>query len=113
MANGHGGLRPGGGRPKGAVNKETKLIKDMIIGALCAVGGQDYLARQAEQNPATFLMLVGKVLPLQLTGDPEKPIAIDFSWAPTQPAATPVVEAVAERVAERIIEVSFDDIGDC
>src|SRR5215472_2050739 len=108
-----GGARPGSGRPKGVPNKDNQLIRDMVVGALHDVGGRAYLARQAEANPSTFLMLVGKVLPLQLTGDPEKPIAIDFSWAPTQPAATTVVEAVAERVAERVIEVSFDDIGDC
>jgi len=112
MAN-HGGLRPGAGRKKGSLGKENKLIKDMIVGALCAVGGQDYLARQAEQNPATFLMLVGKVLPLQLIGDDEKPIAIDFSWSPTQKQVSDATTAVVEAVAEKVVEVAWEDIGDC
>jgi len=56
----------GGGRPKGAQNKVTKALKEMILGALSDVGGQEYLARQAEENPVAFLGLVGKVLPHEL-----------------------------------------------
>ena len=40
----------------------------MILGALDKAGGEAYLARQANENPASFLTLVGKVLPLQLAG---------------------------------------------
>lgn len=59
----------GQGRPKGTPNKTTALIKDMIIKALNMAGGDQYLARQANENPAAFMVLVGKVLPLQITGD--------------------------------------------
>jgi hypothetical protein len=41
----------------------------MILEALAQKGGADYLARQADENPAAFMTLVGKVLPLQVTGD--------------------------------------------
>jgi hypothetical protein len=41
----------------------------MILGALAGAGGQDYLQRQAELNPGAFLTLIGKVLPMQITGD--------------------------------------------
>jgi len=74
----------------------------MILGALSDVGGRDYLARQAVENPGCFMTLVGKVLPMQLTGDPERPIAIDFSWAPAQSAqpvdtnVSPVIDAVTD-----------------
>lgn len=61
----------GRGRPKGAPNKLTKQVKEMILGALDDAGGQKYLARQALENPTAFMTLVGKVLPLQLTGDEE------------------------------------------
>lgn len=64
----------GKGRPKGTQNKLTKQVKEMILGALDDAGGQDYLARQADENPTAFLTLVGKVLPLQLTGDGGGPI---------------------------------------
>lgn len=58
----------GKGRPKGSVNKQTAAIKDMIIGALDKAGGVDYLLFQSRENPTAFMGLVGKVLPMQLTG---------------------------------------------
>ena len=51
------------GRGKGTPNKVTKELKDMVLGALSDVGGQSYLARQAEENPQAFMGLVGKCLP--------------------------------------------------
>lgn len=66
------GSAPGerrGGRQKGTLNKSTQAVKDMILEALAQKGGADYLARQADENPAAFMTLVGKVLPLQVTGD--------------------------------------------
>jgi len=66
--------RKTGGRQKGSVNKVSGDLRNMILGALAGAGGEAYLQRQAEQNPAAFLTLVGKVLPLQLTGDPNNPV---------------------------------------
>lgn len=56
----------GRGRPKGAQNKLTKTVKQAIEAAFDQVGGADYLARMAEQQPAAFLTLIGKVLPMQV-----------------------------------------------
>jgi hypothetical protein len=61
-----------GGRQKGTPNKMTAALKDMILTALEEAheeGGVAYLREQAEKNPTAFLTLVGKVLPLQLTGE--------------------------------------------
>jgi hypothetical protein len=55
--------RAGMGRPKGSANKVQADVKAMILGALEQAGGQQYLAEQAEANPAAFMSLVGKVLP--------------------------------------------------
>jgi hypothetical protein len=68
----------GKGRPKGAQNKTTKALKEMILGALKDSGGQAYLTRCA-QDPKlapAFLALLGKVLPAEMRlGDPEgKPL---------------------------------------
>ena len=66
------GSAPGerrGGRQKGTPNKVNSDLKEMILGALAGVGGQDYLQRQAELNPGSFLTLIGKVLPMQITGE--------------------------------------------
>lgn len=59
----------GKGRPKGAVNKNTALLKDMILKALDNAGGIEYLEQQAGENPTAFLTLVGKVLPLQVNAE--------------------------------------------
>jgi hypothetical protein len=59
----------GVGRVKGVPNKVTKELKEMILGALDDVGGQAYLARQAEDNPNAFLTLVGKVLPMAIKAE--------------------------------------------
>lgn len=59
----------GPGRPKGKGNKTTQAVKDMITAALDKAGGVDYLVTQASENPKAFLALVGRVLPLQVTGE--------------------------------------------
>jgi hypothetical protein len=58
-------LRKGNSR-KGIPNKNTKAIKEMILGALDKAGGEDYLFKQAEENPSAFMQLIGKVLPTEL-----------------------------------------------
>lgn len=68
-----------GGSRKGIPNQTTKALKDMILGALSDAGGQSYLAKQAEENPGPFMTLVGKVLPLQLTGDASAPIVLQLT----------------------------------
>jgi hypothetical protein len=64
----------GRGRPKGSPNKIQAAVKEMVIQALNEAGGVDYLKGQAATNPTAFLSLVGKVLPLQVTGDPNAPL---------------------------------------
>ena len=60
----------GKGRGKGNLNKNTAAIKDMIDQALREAGGVEYLKRQALENPAAFMGLLGKILPkdINLTG---------------------------------------------
>ena len=65
--------KAGPGRPKGVPNKSTTLLKDAILEAATAAGDKaglvGYLTTQARDNPQSFLPLLGKVLPLQLTGE--------------------------------------------
>jgi hypothetical protein len=57
------------GRKKGVVNKTTADIKAMINNALYKAGGEDYLLRQADENPVAFMGLIGKILPKQVDVD--------------------------------------------
>ena len=66
----------GPGRPKGIPNKMTIEVKQMILDALEGAGGVTYLIEQAREKPAAFLALVGKILPLQLTGEGGGPVQI-------------------------------------
>lgn len=52
-----------GGRKKGTPNATTKELSQMILGALDRLGGEDWLLQSAEQDPACFITLVGKLLP--------------------------------------------------
>lgn len=61
----------GPGRPPGMQNKQTRELKDMILKALDKAGGVAYLTRAAQQKPAAFLALLGRVLPMQVQGELE------------------------------------------
>ena len=70
------------GRPKGAPNKATKELKEMILGALTDAGGQAYLKARANdpRTQAAFLGLIGKVLPMQVTGENGGPVNTVITW---------------------------------
>lgn len=68
--------RKTGGRQKGSQNKLTRQLKDMILEALDESGGVEYLKQTAIDHPTAFLTLVGKVLPLQVTGDGGGPLVV-------------------------------------
>lgn len=69
-----GGRRPGAGRPKGSLDKGNALIREMACQALSELGGVAYLARVAESHPAAFIALLGKILPIQVTGEGGGPV---------------------------------------
>ncbi len=66
-----------GGRKKGTPNKTTALLKDAILKAATDAGDGDlsaYLLKQTNDNPVAFMGLLGKVLPMQVGGDPDNPL---------------------------------------
>jgi hypothetical protein len=71
------GLKSGGGSRKGKPNKATAALKDMILAALDRAGGVEYLYEQSQANPTAFLTLIGKVLPMQVTGEDGGAIKIE------------------------------------
>jgi hypothetical protein len=66
----------------------------MILGALSEAGGEQYLTRQANENPGAFMTLLGKILPTQVTGDEGGPVTYTFHWADA--ALAPEPEPIAE-----------------
>lgn len=66
----------GAGRKVGSRNKTTAAVKDAILNAFTKVGGEDYLVKVARKDHKTFCALLGKVLPLQVQGDPNNPAMI-------------------------------------
>ena len=75
---------PGPGRPKGLPNKTTALLKDAILMAAETAGGGEpdglvnYLVAQAKQNPGPFMTLLGKVLPMQVSGEESGNIIVEI-----------------------------------
>lgn len=65
-----------GGTRKGVPNKINRDIKEMILEALSHAGGAEYLYMHALDNPKAFLALVGKALPMTVSGDPNNPVGI-------------------------------------
>ena len=67
----------GKGRKKGVPNKTTALLKDAIIRAAEAVGEDmqgkgkltGYCKFLAKSEPKAFAALLGRVLPMQVTGE--------------------------------------------
>lgn len=80
----HGGLRNNAGRPKGSQDKVPLRLKEMILQALDQVGGKEYLAARAVDCPNAFLTLLGKVLPMQVQGDPDHPVHLNAILVPAK-----------------------------
>jgi hypothetical protein len=68
-----------GGRQKNTPNKVTTSLKEAILEAAKRAGNGDiatYLQAQANSNPGPFMALLGKVLPMQVTGANDGPLQV-------------------------------------
>lgn len=63
------------GKPPGP-NKATRALKDIILNSLDQAGNEKYLLWLSKENPAAYATLVGKVLPLKLTGEDGGPVLV-------------------------------------
>ena len=84
-------------RTKGAVNKMTKDIKEVLHVAFDKAGGCDYLVRQAEENPKAFMALLARCIPAQ--------VAVDLSVKLDLGQALLDAEANRQRISEQIIDM--------
>lgn len=97
------------GRKAGVPNKFNASIKEMIERALTKVGGVEYLAEQARANPAAFMSLVGRVLPLQLANADGQALVVDFRWADNTNVSTATIEHTSVDTQPEAIEVEWKD----
>jgi hypothetical protein len=75
----------GKGRKKGSANKTTTALKEAILLAAAQVGEDGkgkgeltgYLRRVARENVKAFSGLLGRVLPLQVTGEGGGPVQVE------------------------------------
>lgn len=71
------------GSRKGIQNKISADLRAMVLGALDKCGGQEYLQRQADENPTAFMALVGKCLPknVLMAIESPRPVTIRLNLA--------------------------------
>ena len=75
------GYPKSGGRKKGTPNRVTGDLKDMILESLMQAGGIEYLKTRAIETPGPYLALVGKVLPMQVSGSMSLRVVLDSADA--------------------------------
>lgn len=72
------------GKPKGAINHNTRAAKEAIAYAAEGLGGAQRLVDWAKEDPlnerAFWTSIYPKLLPLQVVGDKENPLKLEFSW---------------------------------
>jgi len=71
---------PNAGRKLGVPNKSTAQVKAALEEAFTQLGGVPALIRFGEENPREFYGMWSKLLPTQVQGDPENPVALTITW---------------------------------
>jgi hypothetical protein len=62
----------------GTPNKSPNRVREAILQAFDEVGGAEWLRQLAADDPKTFSMLIGKVVPTEakITGDEGGPVVV-------------------------------------
>ncbi|WP_162271811.1 hypothetical protein [Gemmata sp. SH-PL17] len=90
----------GKGRPKGALNKSTKTVRDSVLAAFDKLGGVRWLVHLGRTNPVEFARLLGRLLPREVS-------VTSSSTTPPPPALSdPKVMAAALALDEACDAVS-------
>jgi len=71
------------GKPLGAKNKSTKLVKDTFaeVFTMLQYDEQANLKTWGSKNPTEFYKLASKLIPIQVSGDPENPLTFTLKDA--------------------------------
>lgn len=109
------------GRPPGTPNRTHKLLKEAILYAAECLGedgcGLDglvgYLKDLARTEKKVFGMLLGKVLPLQIIGDKNRPLRLIVEGQSLKEATEAYQDTVAQIGYQpaNIVEGEFEEIA--
>jgi hypothetical protein len=121
-----GEKHPNAGRPKGAKNVMTRVLKDAIV--LAAAESQHakdnggglvgYLTYIADTRPDIFARLLAKLLPLQekerarTAKQPDKPVGPAAYRAAAKVRAAPIVRGVPVRKVDRTMGTQSSNVID-
>jgi hypothetical protein len=90
---------PGPGRPKGVPNKISGLAKNNIAKVFDEIGGVPRMCEWALANQTEFYKLYARLVPVQVTGDAENPIAVADVTAKVLSVMTPEQLEEARKLA--------------
>jgi len=62
------GLPRTGGRKKGTPNHLTSSVKQALFDSFSTLGGKRWLVRLGKEDPRTFAMLLGRIIPTEIGG---------------------------------------------
>ncbi len=68
------------GRPKGALNKTTRAVKEALVDAFEDLGGVESLVAWAQADPGEFYKLWVKVMPTQIEASGPEGGPIQITW---------------------------------
>lgn len=77
------GLPKTGGKVKGSKHKVSEEVRQTILRAYVAIGGDKALAKWAQETPTEFFKIYSKLLPIEshLSGPGGDPIPVDVTEA--------------------------------
>ena len=67
------------GRPKGSKNIITRTAKENIADVFDMIGGLKEMAVWAKENRTAFYTHYAKLIPTELSGDPDSPLQITLT----------------------------------
>ena len=91
--------QPRGGSRKGRPNRISKTIKDEVLESLRMVGGREYLARQAVENPSAYMNLLAKIIPHQVKAEvPTMKFVVQTFTGPFTPVRGVINSPIKEHI---------------
>ena len=96
----------GGGRPKGSRNKLTERFMDTIANDF-AEHGAEAIAKVRIDDPATYLKIVGSLVPRELIMQREESPAINSAEITDEE----LVEVIDKRKRQRFVEEVLKSVG--